>query len=106
LITNFVEKRSKETPGPKIEGELATVFKQLEAQFAQLKVLKDEVTEAFKKEAKPRTMSSRPRLLSTPVTLLRNSTPSIMQTALESWLRRSESTRPTASPPRRWESKR
>jgi hypothetical protein len=52
LITNFVEKRSKETPGPKIEGELATVFKQLEAQFAQLKVLKDEVTEAFKKEAK------------------------------------------------------
>ncbi len=52
LITNFVEKRSKETPGPKIEGELANVFKQLEAKFAALKVLKDEVTEAFKQEAK------------------------------------------------------
>lgn len=52
LITNFVEKRSKETPGPKIEGELANVFKNLEAQFAQLKELKDTVTEAFKAVAK------------------------------------------------------
>jgi|SRR5579885_676052 len=52
LIKNFVEKRSKETPGPKLDDQLIAVFKQLEAQFAALKETKDKVKDAFKRVAK------------------------------------------------------
>jgi len=54
LIKNFVEKRSKEIPGPNLDIEtengknLTAVFKQLEAQFKQLKVVKEQVTAALK----------------------------------------------------------
>jgi hypothetical protein len=52
LIKNFVEKRSKETPGPKLDEQLTAIFKQLEGQFAALKETKDKVKDAFKRVAK------------------------------------------------------
>jgi hypothetical protein len=52
LIKNFVEKRSKDTPGPKLDDQLTGIFKQLEGQFSSLKETKDKVKDAFKRVAK------------------------------------------------------
>lgn len=52
LIKNFVEKRSKDIPGPVMTDQLKAVFEKLTEQFDTLKDLKTKVKDASKKLAK------------------------------------------------------
>jgi hypothetical protein len=52
LIKNFVEKRSKEHPGPVMTDQLKAVFSKLDEQFATLKEIKEKVKDANKKLAR------------------------------------------------------
>lgn len=52
LIKNFVEKRSKEIPGPVLTDELKAVFEKLDEQFSTLKDIKEKVKEASRKLAR------------------------------------------------------